>query len=782
MNVISRPTAAALLLLFSTFLTATTTAQQRRQPPAKTQPKVAVAPTPAPTFDTLVPADSYTIYGEVRGVGQLIRSSAMTDLLEPIIKLSGPPKEFKTIVKWLNAHADEMMTSRLLVATWPRTKELPDVLVAIEFASPEEAAKFAKPLNEVLPTILPPTRESSPDQTDKSSAAEKSKPAAAPEKPGYYLQQSGSLILVTPKPLALKKLKPAGSKPLAEDQNFRAARNRFNSEPVFVFVDFKAIEREEQERQKQYEVEMEAARVKGAAAAETESKKTEEPEQLTDEEKAALKAATEEAATLQVGPSPEAPKEMPTPDPVSTALSALGSSFFSGQTDWPEGIGFALSFENDSFDLRALLVNPPGEKSDAIPFVPLLLTGPAFVPESPNIFPADTELFATMSLDLPQIYATMTKPHPKSEVITSTGPLRMVSEVESESPFAAIEKQLKIKIKDDLLPLLGSEIALRLPVKDFGIFGLPRAPAAQPAENKEENKDQQQPPATAAPVVAISIKDRDAMRALMPKLVEALGFKGASSLAQTERREDTELISYVNLFSYAFVGNFLVLSSEPATVRHVVDSYLKHETLGSESQFKNYTRWQPRPLQGELYISPALMEGYKSLFEQPSTLNDQTRAFLTRLSTMAQPITYSLSNEGNGPLHEVHLPKSLVMMAVVGISGEANPPVTLRNERTAIGVMYMIAHAQEQYKTDKGAGSYGTLEQLIEAELISKEMVESSGYRFELTVTGDKFEVTAVPLEYGKSGNLSFFIDNTRVLRGGDRGGASATNSDPPIQ
>ena len=273
------------------------------------------------------------------------------------------------------------------------------------------------------------------------------------------------------------------------------------------------------------------------------------------------------------------------------------------------------------------------------------------------------------------------------------------------------------------------------------------------------------------------------MRALMPRLVDALGFKGASSLAQTERREDTELISYVNLFSYAFVGNFLVLSSDPAAVRHVVDTYLKHETLASEIQFKNYTRWQPRPLQGELYISPALMESYKFLFEQPTTqISEQTRAFLTRLTTMPQPITYSLSNEGNGPLHEVHLPKNLVMMAVVGISGEANPPATLRNERMAIGVMYMIAQTEEQYKADKGAGSYGTMEQLVEAELISKEFIEGSGYRFELTVAGDKFEVSAVPLEYGKTGNLSFFIDNTRVLRGGDRNGASATSSDPPIQ
>src|SRR5829696_2344625 len=785
MKVITRPAAAAVLVLFSTFLTATTAAQQKRQTPAKTQPKAVVAPTPAPAFDTLVPADSYTIYGEVRGVCQLVRSGAINELLEPVLKLSGPPKEFRTIVKWLNAHADEVMTSRLLVAAWPRAKELPDAIVAIEFASPEEAAKFAKPLNEVLPTILPPVPDNSPEQSDNVIRLDKPKPAPGPDKPSYYLQQAGSLILLTPKPLKLKQLKPAGSKPLAEDQNFRAARNRFTSEPLFAYIDFKAIEREEEERRKKYEAmekEEQSAQLKHVqTVGEEESKKSAEPAEpeLTEEEKAAL--AAEELARLQAAPSPEPAKETPTPDPVSDALNAIAASFFSERSEWPDGLGLALSFENDSFDLRALLVNAPGERANPIPFLPMLIPGPAFVPESPNIFPADTELLATMSLDLPQIYAAMTKPRPRMELVTTRSTMVNVSEVEVQSPFAAIEKQLKIKIKDDLLPLLGSEIALRLPIKDFGMLGLSRGPMSMP-ESKDSSENQQ-PPANAAPVVAISLKDRDAMRALMPKLVDSLGFKGASSLAQTERREDTEIVSYVNLFSYAFIGNFLVLSSDPATVRHVVDSYLKHETLAGESQFRSYTRWHPRPLQGELYISPALMESYKSLGDLPSALlNDQTRAFLTRLTAMAQPITYSLSNEGFGPLHELHIPKNLVLMAVAGISGEANPPPTVRNERMAIGVMYTIVNAEEQFKADKGNGSCGTLEQLIAADLISKEMVDSSGYRFDVTVEGDTFEVSAVPLEYGKTGSKSYFIDHTRVLRGGDRNGASATSSDPPIQ
>jgi hypothetical protein len=776
MNIITRPTAAVLLVLFSTFLTA---AQQKRHTPAKTPPKPAVAPTPAPTFDTLIPADSYMFYGEVRGVGQLVRNDTVNELLEPILKLAGPPKEFNTLVKWLNEHADEVMTSRLLVATWPRASEVPEAIIAIEFASSEEATKFAKPLNQVLPTILPPVIDNAPPEPGKPLTPENAK-TAKQERPGYYFQQSGSLILLSPKPFTLKQLKPAGSKPLAEEQNFRAARNRFNSEPLFVFIDFKAMEKQQEERMKQFEEENKKAEAERLKAAEAEPKQPEEPPEpeMTEEEKAAI--LQEEMAQLQTSPSPEPAKEQPTPNPVSTAFNELASSFFRMGPVWPEALGLALSIENDSFDLRALLVNSGGVEASAVPFMPLLVPGPAFVPEAPNIFPADTELFATMSVDLPQVYEILSTPPTKSELITTHGRMVNVSDAPWTSPFVPIEKQLKIKVKDDLLPLLGSEIALRLPLNGFGVPGV--FSVAVPVPENKDNSEPKNFPAPVAPVVAISVKDRDGMRALIPKLIEGLGFKGASALAQTERREDTELVSFANLFSYAFIGDFLVLSSDPATIRHVVDSYLKHETLASELQFKSFTRWQPRPMQGQFYISPSLMESYKKLTDQPSSLfNEETRAILSRLTAVPQPITYALTNEGFGPLHELHLPKNLVLMAVAGLSGEANPPPGVRNERMAYGVMYSIANAENQYKADKGAGSYGTLEQLITAELISKEMMESSGYKFELTVSGDKFEVTAVPAEYGKTGIKSMFMDNTMVLRGGDRNGAAATSSDPPI-
>ena len=759
----------AILFLLLTVLPVTTLAQQKRQTPPRPQPKAAPAPAPepSPTFDTLLPANSYTIYAEVRSAGQLVRSNDVNELLEPVLKLAGPPKEFKSAVKWLKAHADELMTSRLLVAVWPMKKDLPQTLVAIEFASAEEAAKFVTSLNEFLPTVLPPVPEASP-----AAVIDTRKPAPPPI-PGFHLQRLGSLVLIASKQWTMKQLKPAGSKLLSEDANFRTARNRFNSEPVFVYIDVKTREREEAERRKGYEAaqreEEERAKRELAAAAE-QQKQTADPEKPEEAGNEVVISTEQRDLVAAVGSEPA--KEAPTPDPMSAAVTNLGMAFFIGEADWPDAVAVALVFEGDSIDLRALLVNAPGEKSDALPLFPKFIPAAAIAPESPNIFPADTEVFVAMSLDLPQLYATMSKPVTMPQFISKRAGNEPPKE--PESPIAAIEKQLKINIKDDLLPLLGSEIAIALPMQGMGIVGIPGVMTSVTNEKESSGK---------APVVAIEVRDKERLRPLLPKILDSFGLKGVSALAQTERREDTELVSFANVFAYAFIGDFIVLSGDAASIRKIVDSYLKHETLAADTQFKNYTRWQPRQLHGQIYISPSLMESLKAWTTQPNSgLSEQTRAYLVPASMLSQPVTYSLSNEGNGPLHELHLPKNLVLMAVAGISGEVNPPATVQKERMALGLMYSIAGAQQRYKESKGAGSYGTLEQLIAENLVSKEMIENSGYRFELTFSGDNFEVSAAPLEYGKTGKMSYFMDNTRMIRGADRGGAPATASDPPIQ
>ena len=236
------------------------------------------------------------------------------------------------------------------------------------------------------------------------------------------------------------------------------------------------------------------------------------------------------------------------------------------------------------------------------------------------------------------------------------------------------------------------------------------------------------------------------------------------------------------MFSYAFVANFLVVSTDTNAIKHIVDAYLKHETLAADPQYKNFTRWQPQQLQAQVYVSPALMKSYDSWADQPSALiSDQLREFLSRMTLVAQPITYSLSSDGLGTIHELHVPKNLVLMAVAGISAESNPPPLVANERAAMMALYAIAQAQKQYRLGKGAGSLGTLEQLQAAGLIADNTAEPTGYKISLSLSGTTFEVTATPLEPGKTGKTSYFMNETNVLRGADHSGGMATASDPPI-
>jgi hypothetical protein len=103
-------TTAALLtrLILAVVLSASPLAAQQKHGTAARKPAappVAQPAEPSPTFDTLLADDSYKIYVEVRGVGQLIRSAPLNDLLEPVTKLLGPSKELSTVLKWLDRHA-----------------------------------------------------------------------------------------------------------------------------------------------------------------------------------------------------------------------------------------------------------------------------------------------------------------------------------------------------------------------------------------------------------------------------------------------------------------------------------------------------------------------------------------------------------------------------------------------------------------------------------------------------------------------------------------------------
>lgn len=791
--------------------------QQKRN--VQRKPAAAEPAEPVPTFDSLLAAESYKVYCEVRGVGGLVRSPAVNDLLDPVMKLSKPSREFKTAVNWLNAHAEVLAGSRMMVAAWPSRPDLPTFLVAIEFSSPEEAKKFYPELRDFLPKLLPtptPTPSPSPAPTQTPAPqpevviagpadhrATLTKPVVIspdsqsdlraipePQAQPYQMRQIGSLVLISDKQFKARDLRPRGSKPLEEDQNFIVARNRFSSESLFLYVDVKSIEKEEKERQKNWQEE-EQKRIEAEAAnpnpnssiSETMSTQAELmappvvgetpppiPEPSISPEPAQSDSQASSTGTLSAGPSP--------------MFFSLYSALFGGETKWPEAVGAAVVFEGDAYIVRTLIMNGDENKSNPIPFVPQFVSGPAIVPESPNIFPADTDLFVSVSLDYPQVYEGMLKSIAHAEAMSRKYNPQLVKEgPEPGSPFDVYEQKLGFKIKDDLLPLLGNEIALALPRKALTASKEDLTNPGNENPAPEDAGSKATKVADPSPVIAISIKDREAVGRLIPKIVESLGLKGANLFAQTEKRDGTELTSYAGVFAYAFVGNFLVVSPDAAETRRVVDAYLNHQTLSSNSHFKNFTRWQPRQLLGQVYVGPDLMQTYNPFAlilagSGSSKMND----FLSRLSPLIEPTTYALSNDGVGPLHELHLPKNLLLWTIGATFAGSETAQLTANESAAQALLRTLHSAEATFQATEGNGRYGTLDELVSANLITKELIQRYGYRIEVAASGSKFEAIAVPIEYGTTGRLSYFIDESGVLRAGDHGGGAATVADSPAQ
>ena len=765
-------------------------------PPPRQAPKLG-----DPTFETLLAADAYKLYGEVRNVGQLLSTGGAGEIVEPVIKLADPGPEFKSIVSFLKKNSEALASSRLMFATWPARTDVPTMFVAIEFPTNEDATKFAPKLETFLPTVMPAAPvaaepaaaaatkpgEAATPPAPQPTPAKAATPKSADQLP-FVITRSGNLVCISDKPFKFEKLHPATSKALFQDQHLRTVRDKFSTEPVFLFFNI-ALEDKTKPQPSPTVVTEEAT-----ARQEPENEKPPKEDPATTPTPEQEQVANT-GAVLTVGPEPS-----PTPTPtkeqqaqqiasvqVGQMLDALGF----GETQMPEAVGVAFALDGNEYVVRAMLIDKPESKILPIPFVPQLIAGPPYNAEASSVLPDDTEMFVSASIDLTRTYEGMKEQaeirakneakgsiYVKNHVVISQTPDR---EPQPDA-FAQFEKKAGFKMKEDLLPALGNEIAIAGSIKTLqsaGGFNLGAPPSAKPSPDPNDPKQKDE---SVFPIILIGVKDREAMRRLMPKVMVGLGIGEANLLAQTEKHGDAEIVNYAGMFAYGFVGDFIVIS-DTAGVRRVVDANEGHQTLSSNTVYRNSKRWQSGRTLGQVYVSPALMEGYhEQIRKEAATLEPAMRDFLLSLNPKTEAITYALSNDGLGTNHELHLPKNLILTMVAGISSATKNPPPEQNEMVAIGMLQYLANQENAYKAGPGKGGYGSLQQLVDAKMFPLEAFDKYGYKLEATVIGDQFEGVAMPKEYGKTGKRSFFVDKSGVVRGDDHGGGPATIADKPAQ
>ncbi|MDX6268921.1 MAG: hypothetical protein QOD28_144 [Acidobacteriota bacterium] len=821
-------------------------AQRRAAAPPKPAPAAVATQTPretpaadespSVTFDTLLSADAYGIYAEMRAVGRHAGSQEIAQLVAPFnLEGGGAPDELLALYDFLKSHADDLMTARVMFATMPARAGLPEVLLAVEMPSIEEARKFVPELRRFVAANVAPV---SPDHavlTTTSTEAAPKKPvvvrhrvrqrtrtqaagdhaadAMASEKlpaaPAVHIKRSGQLIAMSNTAFTFKSLSGTEQPLLVNEPGFQAARTRFSTDTLFVYFNTVRMGHSSKQRNEALEKEYQRQELARAAAADKENaaavsveREISSPEVVVNMNPNAnsnasmsgsMSATNANVATSPEDETPTAPTPEATPEPTPAPKSekeleeerqreqsrqfaqTLGSLVFGGRGEsseaWPESIGVGASLEADALVLRGLFVNASADEPlRPIPFLPALLSGPSIAAEAPAVLPADTDILLSVSLDLPQMYDYLAS-------LMKIGDLAAAAEGSGKSGFGdqltAFEKANNFRIREELLAALGNEIAVGMPGDQF--FG------GRNVRRRSTGYSSTSPPQS-GPIVVVALNDKEALQKLLPRVLAAIGFAGATEESVVEKHGQVEVLTFSN-GTLAFIDRFLVSAPDAATMRRVTDAYNRGETLANNERFRDATSWQSKQAVGQVYVSNEML---KTMFEDVTKSADDiddpaVRAYLLQLDPDPGSVTHLATRESNGLMHELRLPKNLFLLLAASEIVTQKLAPQRASEFSAQWKLRMIHHGQTDYK--KSHGGYGTLQELKAGAFIdeSLEPVQAEGYEIKLSISGDRFEVTATPTAYPKLGRRSFYIDQTGLLRAADTGGKPASESSPII-
>jgi hypothetical protein len=800
----------------------------------------AAAPEAERTFEELLGADLYGAYVEVRKLATILDAPELKTLLGGAALFDAQASEILQLANFVTENSETLADARVVVTLLATRADLPQPLVAIQLPSAEAARLFEPKFRafvaerrQALSAMTELPARPGRDRGRRRAGTRAQRSAAAVTR--VSIRRMGSWLLASSRPFTLKRLGgTAGS--LADSARFQTLRARFANDSVFVYVD---TERSQQSWAMQMQQIREAAEV-APAAERTTAATDEEPDDVQFKGEAAGADLRAQGGQGEDGPatargmgtivnaepdielspitiakppaeggeagdkttaSPEISGEVAGPPAPPTEAQIAGRHFTSllsglvgGVPRLPGAVAAGVSVEGGSVALRVAVENAPGGPVGLIPFLPNVVAGPPVTVETSAAAPAANGILFATTLDWTRIFdlllgsaaeeggstaslAAISSEGAPAEAGEETAGSPAVDDksLTAESRLAFIEKLLGFKLRQDLLPTLGNEIAVSLPLDLF--TRLPRGgPRLETRGGEEEER-----PAEPGIVGLVALNDPDRLRPLVPKLSLLFGMMGGAP-AYSEKRNGYEINS-VGAFAYAIVDRFLLISDEVSYLRHAIDSYARGETLAQTNAYRDSTAWQAPQRLAHAYVSPELMSSAVRETKRMAQGSEDPVVISTlpQLDLAPEAITFAATDEGDFLIHELRLPISLGRIYAAAALISTREGDNIGAELMAASALNSIYYAEMSYKQGKDRNRFGTLEELIAEGLVDGSFVRRDDYKIELTVLGDRFEVTATPRDYGKTGRRSFYVDQSGIVRAADHKGRPATADDPPV-
>jgi hypothetical protein len=771
------------------------------------------------SVDEMLAEDSYTVYIEVRRVGTLARAEELKSAVASLRLLGGDEaKPITDLYTFISDNAEALGESRVVVAFLPARGEVPQALMGVELESPETAAAFEPKLRRMLGERMPQVKKAitggapEPVVINRPEANERARSAAKPPAPDFALRRVGRWLLAAESPFTLKRLRGEEERPrLADSARFQSVRARFASDSLFVYVDTNVAQQGwalQVQRASESsvndptqppgttstEVNVGVTEVEVQATQSVPVEAQPEPTAQPDETGTAPEMSAEERAAIdaeerRVAEADEKAEREAAPQPSEEEIAARGmgrllGGLWGGVPRIPGAVALGARLDGGALAVRLAVENTPDGVVSLIPFLPNLVSGPPVTGETAAVAPADAELFVVGSLDWTQVYnQTLGAASVNPAALAASfggeeggGEGKAEPQPTADEVVAAVEKLFGFKFKEDLLPALGNEVAVSLPLNggDFGL-GRPRL-----GEKKEERE------AEPGFLYLAALNNPERVREILPRVLVAFGFAAPSTPQRAEKRKgfDIHTLGSGDGFSYTFINNFLV-AGELKAVRHCVDSFDARQTLASTNAYRDAVAWQARQKLVHLYLSDSVFKNSFAETQKRSggSTDPVVRLLLAQLEAAeTAPASYEATNEGDVVMHEARLPISLVRTYALSIAVAAKDSQVIMNETMAVYALNRIAGAQSSYKDERKKGRYASLEELIAEELLEKTFLENMEYKFELDVAADHFEVSATPKSYGKSGRRSFLLDQAGTMRAADHKGQPASTEDPAVE
>lgn len=405
-----------------------------------------------------------------------------------------------------------------------------------------------------------------------------------------------------------------------------------------------------------------------------------------------------------------------------------------------------------------------------------------------------------------------------------------------ETSILEIETKHSFKFRDELLAAFGNEIAFGVSEKWLTKEMSPSVPVddddddddaetktvttltpssstgatTSPVSTNDKSKQDSTVAADAAPpsmgmYFLIAVQDKARLQRLLPVALELAGIKVPKDINLIERRDGVESVMFTNNM-VSFVGDYLLLTPDAEAASAVIKAFREGGSLAADNRFTAARSWQTTEKLGEFYVANTLVK---------ALINVSQKSVLAAIGNVPNPyagididpraVTYTITADPLGAHHELRIPIDAVRLFSQTSSLAAAHQEVITNDSMAQGALRSIYYAQLQHRykpTLTVGGDEGDIRTESESDVKTEdapfvsleelsgksedgednaERFKAKGYRIEMSANGSKFEATATPEVYGKTGRRSFFINEKGNLRGGDLAGRAATASDKRI-